>query len=1197
MLITRISLTGLLWNVIFVPLLLAQKEDIPFEHLSLQEGLSQSTVLCAAEDSRGFMWFGTRHGINRYDGYSFKVYSYSPDDSHSLSDNWVTTILEDSAHNLWVGTHNGLNRLSLGHWLDIDDGGNSFVRYKHRRDQLSGLSSNVISKIYEDKFGRLWVGTADGLNYYDRQQDSFQLFPLVDTTGAAVTAAVTAMIHDRHNRLWLGTAGAGLFVLNQQYNVVKQYKTSQDIYQLRYSQSVQKAVRRMTSKSPLAAIRRPGEQVDAQKRLQLTRETQLLVVAMGEGLRAFTDFASIEMDGNLVWLMNFADSRFAGGSLRNRIQVAALSLPPGDYSLHYRSDRGHSYGHWHFAAPYQPDLWGVQVFEITPEDLTFLQSLSDSTATVLSGNTISSLLEDANGDIWIGTNVTGLNKFDRSTGRFYHYLGQPPLPGRSHLITGLIEEDSGTIWATSDLGLWRIDSDTGRAKRYFHDDRNEKSLTTDNISCATLDSGGNVWIGTILGGINMYSRHRQKFEDFQDHVHLPEEVRCRKLTYSFAEDSRGLMWVGSACGLELLDPEKGRFISPLALPEVVRSLKSSVYSMKFDRNGALWLGTNGDGIWRFPDFSDYFDSPFRQTGGPAEPDHFVFTGDQASGLSSNLVWSIFEDSDGDIWVGTKGGGLNHFNPATNAFSSSSNDRKSASIRRGWIRTIFEDRDGNLWLGTEGRGLNLYRKQTGVLRTYLTVEADSTSLSHNNVTAIYQDSLGALWVATYGGGLNRFDGENGEFMRFTERDGLPNNVVYGILPDDDGHLWLSTNGGLCMFDPAAEVFKTFDVQDGLQSNEFNSGAFFRSRVGDLYFGGVNGFNRVRPADVRSNTHAPRVVITAVRVLERRANLDSAKIRLNHKQNFISFEFVGLDFTNPKRNTYAYKLEGLDEHWKNCGNRRYANYTNLAPGSYTFKVRCANNDGLWSKTEARFVVIVEPPFWQARWFVLSAVLGVVGLGFFLHNYRVRAKVREVVAVERVRKKAAADFHDELGHKLTKISLFSELVKRSLTAGGTEADDYLGRIAGLSNSLYDGMRDFLWTLDPGKDSLYELAIRLKDFGDEFFDKTGIEFRVAGVTGALQRVQLSMDQKRHATLIFKEVMNNSLRHADCQRVKLEFVLTERAVTVAVTDNGVGFDPDKVCFGNGLQNMLRRAEEVRSSIRVHTAPGSGCRIALVMDI
>ena len=1195
-LLTHMFLTCLLWNAISIPLLRAQNKKIEFQHLSLREGLSQSTVLCMTQDSRGFMWFGTRHGINRYDGYSFKVYSYSPDNPHSLSNNWVTAIFEDRSHNLWVGTQDGLNRLFLGEQKDIDDSGNQFFRYKHIRDDPNSLFNSAISHIYQDGFGRVWVATFSGLNYYDSENDTFHPFPLVDAAGMPVRAPVTAMLQDNENRLWVGTGGAGLLVLDPRYNLIDQFKTSHEMYEVRYSRTMQDALTRMTQKPPLAMIQQPGEEADIRQSFTLRKETLILAVAMGEGVRTLKDFGSIETDNQLIWLMNFADSKYAGGSVRNRLQLAGLTLPAGDYSLHYRSDKGHSFGQWHFARPDYPEFWGIRLFEITPTDLAFLQKHADSTAMDLSSNWVSSLVEDSAGDIWIGTNVTGLNKFDRETRTFKHYLGQSPFTGKALPISGVVQDRSARIWATSNSGVWRLDPQSGRAKRYFHDDRRAGSLTTDDISCVSVDRGGNIWLGTILGGINQYSYLRRKFTDFQERP-SGEATPCRKLTYSFTEDRLGHVWVGTACGLHLIDPEKNRFMDMSQMPVGLRSIRAPIYSMKLDRSGALWVGTNGEGVWRFQDFAAYFERPSQQNGSDVEPDHFVFQGDQPDGLSSNLIWSILEDSGGEIWIGTKGGGLNHFDGRRDQFENLSKQQQATGIRGGWIRTIFEAQDGDLWLGTEGRGLIQYRKQVGVVRSYLSIAGDSTSLSHNSVTALYEDPEGVLWVATYGGGLNRFDRETGEFIHFTEQDGLSNNVVYGILPDEKGQLWLSTNGGLCVFDPGTKKFKTFDVRDGLQSNEFNSGAYFKSHTGDLYFGGVNGFNRVRPTEVKSNTNAPSIVITGVRVLDREVELDSAKMILSYRRNFIAFEFVGIDFTNPEKNTYAYKLAGLDENWMNCGTRRYVSYTNLAPGHYTFRVRSANNDGLWGATEASFVVIIEPPFWQTWWFFLACTLAVVGLGFFLHNYRVKAKIREVVAVERIRKKAAADFHDELGNKLTKISLFSELVKRSLDGNESEADDYLGRIAGLSNSLYDGMRDFLWTLDPGKDSVYELAIRLKDFGDEFFDKTGVDFRVRGVTRALDRVQLSMDQKRHMSLIFKEAMNNALRHAKCETVTLEFTLSERELTIAIADNGIGFNPDKICFGNGLQNILQRAEQVQSSIRVQTAPDHGCRIALVLGM
>jgi PAS domain S-box-containing protein len=349
---------------------------------------------------------------------------------------------------------------------------------------------------------------------------------------------------------------------------------------------------------------------------------------------------------------------------------------------------------------------------------------------------------------------------------------------------------------------------------------------------------------------------------------------------------------------------------------------------------------------------------------------------------------MISDKKGGLWIGTFGG-LSHYDPNTGTFTNYSHDPANPSgLNENKVVSLYLDDEENLlWIGTWGGGLSQLDlsdpfsadPRQAVFTSYRHDPQDPSTLSEDSVWAIYKTREGSLWLGTQKG-LNRFDSDTKTFTHYTEKNGLPNNVVLGILEDDSGNLWLTTNNGLAQFDPRAETFLIYDASDGLQSNEFNSNAYYRARSGMMYVGGIEGFNIFDPADIQPNPVPPQVAITRFEVFNEplRVDLSGRKpIQLSYKQDFISFEFAAFDFQAPQKNQYAYQLEGFDENWIQAGNRRYATYTNLPGGEYVFRVKASNSDGVWNETGAAIPVFITPPIWQTWWFLASLVV-VMGAG---------------------------------------------------------------------------------------------------------------------------------------------------------------------------------------------------------------------------
>lgn len=328
----------------------------------------------------------------------------------------------------------------------------------------------------------------------------------------------------------------------------------------------------------------------------------------------------------------------------------------------------------------------------------------------------------------------------------------------------------------------------------------------------------------------------------------------------------------------------------------------------------------------------------------------------------------------------------------------------------------------------------------------------------------------------------------------------------------------------------------------------------------------------------------------------------EIELSYKENFVCFAFIPLDYKNPNKNQYAYKLEGFDKDWIYCGTRRYASYTNLHPGNYVFRIKSLNSSGIWNEDRTSFMIMIHPPFWRTGWFYLLAIGFLIITASVLYSYWVKHKAQQMLEMERVRmlerqqirRRAATNFHDELGQESTKISLYSEIIKKHFIGSSPEFNEYVNKICVASKSLTMGMRDFNWLLDPEKDSLYECAIHLKDFGDELFDKTGIAFRVQGISKDLENINISMEYRRQLTLIFKEGMNNILRHAYGKNVTLKITMKPLNLQMTLSDDGKGFDKKLQLNGNGLRNMKDRAKKVQGELKVISKPGKGTTIEFI---
>jgi signal transduction histidine kinase/ligand-binding sensor domain-containing protein len=639
-------------------------------------------------------------------------------------------------------------------------------------------------------------------------------------------------------------------------------------------------------------------------------------------------------------------------------------------------------------------------------------------------NEIGELFVADDGALWIGTSV-GLERLDPENGRFTHFLPDPDKPGSlsGAPVTGIAAAEDGTLWVGTSLGLNRLEPETGRFVHYRYDPDDAGSLSNDLVTAVYRNRLGELWVSTSQGGVNRYDPASDRFIRYR-HDDTRATSPANDNVVSLFEDEAGIMWFGSfGSGVDRYDRLKAKFLRVQPQPDDPRSLNDPfVWSILVDSRETLWVATSAGGLNRAAAGSDGF-THYRHD--PADP----------HSLSSDQLWRVYEDRRGNLWVGTatgldlldrENGRFTHFDfnglPVFTIHESRAGefwlspigaglirfDRDSGailesfvndpadphSISANFVTALSETPTGELWLGTFSGGLNYFDPENGRFTVYRHDSADSSSLPNDTVLALHQDGSGQLWVGT-SSGLARRDPGNGRFQTYGEPEGLPNETIYAILGDDQGYLWISTGRGLSRFDPQQQTFINFKLADGLQSMEFNQGAAFKGPGGEMYFGGINGFNVFHPAAVRANPYAPPVVITNFLLFNKELPIGADSplaqappvaqtILLDYRQDFLTFEFAALHYSASQENQYAYLLEGFDQDWNLVGARRFANYPGLPPGDYTFRVRGSNSDGVWNEQEAAVRVVMAPPFWQTWWFITLAVGlaigGVVG-GFAL------------------------------------------------------------------------------------------------------------------------------------------------------------------------------------------------------------------------
>jgi ligand-binding sensor domain-containing protein len=606
----------------------------------------------------------------------------------------------------------------------------------------------------------------------------------------------------------------------------------------------------------------------------------------------------------------------------------------------------------------------------------------------LSDNRVRFVYEDKINRIWVGTE-NGLSLLNRQEQKFTVFKNNPSDPESisGNHIECMFEDSSGNFWIGTDgSGLNILDQENLTFGRVEAGSNQKVGAVNNRVYDIMEDLQGNVWIGTF-SGVSIWDKFRPKFNLYtasQD----DDESLVNNFVWAFLEYRPHIFWIATDAGIEVFNSNTRKF-SPLSSFFTTENKLSSnrVRALLKDSFGNIWIGTRDAGLNKLE----------TKTG---KVFAFKPSIQYRNSICDNNILGLYQDDDGLIWVGTNNG-LNTIDPVTHKIRVFKNDPDDPnSISSNTVYDFLKDHQGNLWVATLN-GLNLFHPGSGTFSSYKNLWHDENKVITDRLFCLYEDRDNNLWLGTRGGGLELFDRQNHTFKSYTVEDGLPNNVVYKIIEDDNGHLWMSTNWGISMFDKKNESFVNFDVTDGLQSNEFNAGAGLKASDGKVFFGGMKGFNVFDPGQIKMNPKEPRIIITSFKKFNRPRPgqlLDGDTIVLSHNENFFSFEFSSLDYTSAFRSKYGYILENYNRDWTYVGGRRhFAEYTNVDPGTYTFRVIGSNNNGIWNAQGVSVTIIVTPPWHQTWYFRLLFTLTAIFIIWFLVNSRLR-RIRRKHAMEK-------------------------------------------------------------------------------------------------------------------------------------------------------------------------------------------------------
>lgn len=819
-----------------------------------------------------------------------------------------------------------------------------YQKFKFRHLSLSeGLSQSSIYSFHQDKFGYMWFGTEDGLNRYDGYD--IKIYRHVYSEENSLNDnTIHSIAESNDDYLWLGTHSGGLNRLNLKNSNVRHYLNDPDNNSSLSSNYISKVL---------------INQLEGNDKYELWIGTDNGLNRMNPETGIFTQYLHHENDSTSM-PNNEVQELF--------IDHSGVLWIGTSYGLSSFNRESQSFNNYYY---YDEDDSG------------------------LPGNLIYDIYEDNNGLLWICTDG-GLTTYNPISEEFnsnnlnFGMNGLDP----SHLVINVIQDHNDVFWLGTTDGLYSYNAESDIVHYMPSEPINPYGLKGNYLMSLYEDRTHLLWIGTRSDGISYIDLAKNPIDHFE---FLDENltILTSKSVYSIFTDNDGIIWYGSdGNGLIVYNPYSKKYTQYLYDEDDDTSISSDViFYILQDGNGIIWIATDW-GLNRYIPESNNFERIM------SNPDH-------PSSLGENAIFHMTESDPGILWLATYGGGMNKFDTQNGVFTRyENNPAVENSIQSNYLNCIFVDSKGNIWSGSDS-GLEIFDQGTGLF-SHLDLIIDNTvNFIDNPVYMIYQDNSDIMWFGTQSG-IFKYNYVSKDLTNYRISDGLPNETINGILEDSSRNLWISTNSGISKFDMDSHKFTNFDVMDGLQSNEFNAGAVFKNSKGKMYFGGVNGVNSFYPHLIENKNFTFPVYITKSTTksnttennyFQAKTILNNDSLILDYTNDFLSIEFSAIDFRASSKLTYSYKLNGFDDQYQFIGPRRFANYTNLDPGRYTFKVKCLNPDlSINNETDA-FTILITPPLWEMLWFRITAGLIFIILIYFYIEYRIRKVKRQKTYLKRI------------------------------------------------------------------------------------------------------------------------------------------------------------------------------------------------------
>nr|WP_294949677.1 sensor histidine kinase [uncultured Mucilaginibacter sp.] len=742
---------------------------------------------------------------------------------------------------------------------------------------------------------------------------------------------------------------------------------------------------------------------------------------------------------------------------------------------------------------------------------------------------------------------------------------------RVAMVIDILPDSYQRIWfTTSTAGILCYNLSTGKMDMYRHDNARQKSLAFDITRCLYIDRFDNLWVGTDGGGVSRLDLKPAKFNLFPlnegDYSFLNNYfIKC------FYEDERGRIWFGTQNnGLNIFDPRDRSVKNYPAFVKSKGGLSGIVSSVFKDAAGNMWVGSSL-GICLFDEKSGTF-----------KPIDISVMPTQLLTPAGNFVIKFKQLQNGELLVCTSLGLYNISRQPTGEFKVVGVIDKRL---QGLSIDVVEMGDKSLYVGVPGSSLYQFKKNGNAYNFA------GGHLSHLDIRSLHADERdkNKLWVSS-SIGLIEYNTGNNTFITYKTANGLANDYVYGVLEDKEHNFWISTNGGLSYFDRKKKVFQNYTASDGLQSNEFNTAAYYKSAKGTMYFGGIKGFNWFNPENLYTGRHKPGVAVTAVLVDDKlyagsAGQVTPHAIEVPYDKNSLSVSFAALDYTMPSANKIAYMLRGLETNWVITTNKN-VRYAKLLPGHYTFLVKAANGDGVWSDVEA-VSININAPFWQQTWFYVTCGFLVIGgityLTWLLSQLKIKRRLRLLErrhAIDAERNRISRDMHDEIGSGLTHIALLSELIQTQYKTDAAVKND-VGNISASARKLITNMSEIIWALNPQNDSLENLLAYTREQMQQYFEPFDMVLQI-DFADTVPHIPLTNEQRRNLYLVTKEALNNTMKHARASLVKLSFEISGTLMVFTICDNGCGLPYGcQKPNSNGLKNMQKRMEDIGGQLQI----------------